>query len=585
MHVTIGVKAPAVRSGAGLAAGLAAGFAAGTCTAAAAATVAGLAIVVDGGDPGAVVLRGVPSWLWPLVAASVTGMVGGVWAVRSRRPAASRALAMASTAALAPALALVSRLPAPIASAALAAAPLAVGGLAAAGLRWRPTATTGVVARLVWVLTGLASVIHLLGYNSLADPGCIRTCVALRPLLGSVLTTRSTVILVAALTAFASGLAVATILGHALPFLPWYVAATTLGALLTIPAPWVVRSLSWADVTPSPLLLFPELLAVGAVGAALCGAGLATVRRHAELERLIVRLSAPRDTLRNIHRTITGIQFVVPGEDRWVDLSGRAVGETVGETAGGRSVVLSDRSGPAVRLLLAGRADPGEVLAGLSPAARLALRNTHLAVLSELRLAQVRASQRRIVAASDAERRRIERDLHDGAQQRLVSVAFHLKVALAHTDPATAARLVAADHDVHEALARLRRLAHGIFPSALAEEGLTVALRELAATSEIPTTVEAADVGRLGEQAEMAAYAAATEALNAARRSGPNRAAHIRLTQQDGKLTVQVTITPGDTAETSPMDAADRVGALGGRLDVLDTADATVFTAVIPCES
>ncbi len=90
--------------------------------------------------------------------------------------------------------------------------------------------------------------------------------------------------------------------------------------------------------------------------------------------------------------------------------------------------------------MLARPADKGEVLAGLTPATRWALRNAQLAAVARARLAEVQASQRRIVAASDAERRRIERDLHDGAQQRLVSVAFHLRVALAGADPATAMR-------------------------------------------------------------------------------------------------------------------------------------------------
>jgi signal transduction histidine kinase len=241
-----------------------------------------------------------------------------------------------------------------------------------------------------------------------------------------------------------------------------------------------------------------------------------------------------------------------------------------------------------LRLLLARRADQGEVLAGLTPATRLALRNAQLAAVASARLAEVQASQRRVVATSDAERRRIERDLHDGAQQRLVSVAFHLRVALAGAEPATGVRLTSAEVRVRDALARLRRLAHGIFPSALASEGLGAALDELVAASDVPATLTV-HVDSVADAPAMAAYATVVAALDAVERPSAATREMISVVQDGITLTVRAEVTGGDGTVVAPdcTDAADRVGALGGQLTLSGPAqDGTLtVTAVIPCGS
>jgi len=137
----------------------------------------------------------------------------------------------------------------------------------------------------------------------------------------------------------------------------------------------------------------------------------------------------------------------------------------------------------------------------------------------------VQASQRRVVAMSDAERRRIERDLHDGAQQRLVSVAFHLRVALRDVNPATAAQLTGTEARIHDALAHLRQLAHGMFPSVLADEGLEAALEELLVASDIPATldVQIGDVGAAAAMADCTSWAAAALPSRSAARTGSDR--------------------------------------------------------------
>jgi signal transduction histidine kinase len=193
-----------------------------------------------------------------------------------------------------------------------------------------------------------------------------------------------------------------------------------------------------------------------------------------------------------------------------------------------------------------------------------------------------------VVATSDAERRRIERDLHDGAQQRLVSVAFHLKVALAGVDPATAAQLATAENRVRDALAHLRRLAHGIFPNVLAEEGLAAALDELAAASDIPTTLEVRSQVDVGAEPAMAAYATVAAVLGSVEHPASDSRALIAIEQADDTLTVRGQVEAGGAAvvATDFIDVADRVGALGGQLTRSETATgATVLTAVIPCGS
>jgi signal transduction histidine kinase len=116
---------------------------------------------------------------------------------------------------------------------------------------------------------------------------------------------------------------------------------------------------------------------------------------------------------------VKAVHFAVPGEGRWIDSEGRPVVDPDEPC-----VIIGTEIDTAVRLVLARGRDRDEVIAAITPANRIAFENGRLDALNRARFAEVQASQRRIVAASDAERRRLERDLHDGAQQRLVSVAM-----------------------------------------------------------------------------------------------------------------------------------------------------------------
>ncbi len=143
-------------------------------------------------------------------------------------------------------------------------------------------------------------------------------------------------------------------------------------------------------------------------------------------------------------------------------------------------------------------------------AARLALENERLHAQSQARLVELRNSRAQIVAAAEAERRRLERDLHDGSQQRLLAFAIDLAIARQRASGAPLAtddgEVAALEYEVRAALGDLRELAHGIIPRALADDGLGAALEELAERSAIPIELVAVPDGRLDRAVEAAAY-------------------------------------------------------------------------------
>jgi signal transduction histidine kinase len=213
----------------------------------------------------------------------------------------------------------------------------------------------------------------------------------------------------------------------------------------------------------------------------------------------------------------------------------------------------------------------------LASQAALVLRNVRLTQEVLDRMAEVRASRQRIVSTQDAERRRLERNIHDGAQQELVAMAVRLRIAklMLGRDPGAAADVLRdVEGSAKDAARTLRELAAGIYPSRLAQEGLPGALADQAARAAIPTTVEAGDIGRYAPDREAAVYFCVLEALqNAAKYS---RASHatVTLATSDGDLTFTVrddgvgfdaaAATPG----TGVQGMMDRLAALGGDVEI-----------------
>ena len=210
------------------------------------------------------------------------------------------------------------------------------------------------------------------------------------------------------------------------------------------------------------------------------------------------------------------------------------------------------------------------LIADLASQAGLILRNVRL-------IEELRASRQRLVAAQDQERWRIERNIHDGAQQQLVALAVKLRLArgMAHKDAdATDAMLAQLQSDAQEALDDLRDLARGIYPPLLADKGLAAALEAQARRSPIPVAVKSDGVGRYLQEVEAAVYFCALEALqNVAKYAGASRA-FVRLSLEEGLLRFQVEDDgvgfdlSATRYGTGLQGMADRLEALGGELAV-----------------
>jgi signal transduction histidine kinase len=227
------------------------------------------------------------------------------------------------------------------------------------------------------------------------------------------------------------------------------------------------------------------------------------------------------------------------------------------------------------------RVDGEQLRAALGPAALLALENERLQAALRVRLGELRASRTRVVATADEERRRLERDLHDGAQQRLLALSYELRAArgAAPPDGDGARRLDEALAEVMAATAALRELAHGIHPAILTEAGLAAAVRSLVDTAPVPVILDASTDARFDPAVERAAYSFVVTAIEAAASNGADELL-VRLILGTGRLLVEVTgaahIPAADLEHVT-----DRLGAVGGRL----TTRTDQLVAELPVDS
>ena len=279
----------------------------------------------------------------------------------------------------------------------------------------------------------------------------------------------------------------------------------------------------------------------------------------------------------------------LPEFESWADVHGLPV--TLEETSAARATTLIDRDGAHLAALThdASLDDEPELLEAVAAAAGMALENAQLHAESRARLDELRASRERIVAAGDAERRRLERNLHDGAQQRLVSVALQLRLVQRriHHDPASAEQLVAAArNELDLSLQELRALARGLHPAAL-EHGLEVALDALAGRSPVPMTVNCALARRLPEPVELALYFVACEALANVVKYARATAVTVRVWDGAGIEVADDGVGGADAALGSGLRGLTvRVEALNGRLRVVSQAgEGTKVRAELPCGS
>jgi signal transduction histidine kinase len=287
------------------------------------------------------------------------------------------------------------------------------------------------------------------------------------------------------------------------------------------------------------------------------------------------------------------VVFWLPESGAYGDAAGRSVELP---TDGDRAVTLLEHEGEPLAAIVH---DPSlleepRLVSAAGAAARLALENAQLQAETRAQVAQVKESRLRIVAAADEERKRIERDVHDGAQQRLSALANQLRAAQlrlgAGADPAVDALLDSAIGELRAANEELRELVRGVYPAILTEEGLAPAVESLALRNSFPVDLDVLEE-RLPSQVEATAYFVTCEGLaNVAKHAQATRAA-VCIARNDGLLEVEVTDdgvggAQPTTGSTGLSGLADRVEALGGRLAVESLpGSGTRIRAEIPCES
>jgi signal transduction histidine kinase len=304
-------------------------------------------------------------------------------------------------------------------------------------------------------------------------------------------------------------------------------------------------------------------------------------RTRAALVRLVVELgeSAPAGGLRDgLAEALADpeLEIAYPvGESRFADARGRPV-DLPGPDGRVATPLLRDGQPVAFLVHRADLLDNPELVEEVASAARLALENERLQAEARAQLEDLRSSRARIIEAGDAERRRLERDLHDGAQQRLIGLSLALRLLRsqlgAGQDRQIEVRLEEAEAELGQAVAELRELAHGIHPAVLSDEGLAAAVEALA--EEAPLRIAAVPQERFSPAVETAAYLVVAEAAK-------EGAVRVSAERRDGALVVEV------EAETEPeglLDLEDRVGALDGRLGIERASDGGVrIRAEIPC--
>jgi signal transduction histidine kinase len=358
----------------------------------------------------------------------------------------------------------------------------------------------------------------------------------------------------------------------------WYVA-------LAAGHPEVVGLLRGNPVFLLPYLILPAGFLVGALRGRFARASVADLA--VELGRG-VPLGGLEDLLRRRLRD-RSLRLLFPSAngEGFVDSAGQQVDDAVVE-AGARGVTRVEHDGELIAVLVH---DPGlhvenpGFVEAVGSVAGLALQNERLSALVRAQLEEVRASRTRIVEAADEERRKIERDLHDGAQQRLVALAMRLEQARA-TATGSAALIDETTRELREALADVRALARGLYPPILTEAGLRAAVESLAERASLPVDIGLPDV-RFPPAIEVTAYFVVAEAL-----TNVDRYAAASEARVDGAVTGDtLTITVADDGRggadphrgTGLSGLSDRLAAIGGSLEIHSSAgQGTTVRAILP---
>ncbi|HSB37759.1 MAG TPA: histidine kinase [Gaiellaceae bacterium] len=283
------------------------------------------------------------------------------------------------------------------------------------------------------------------------------------------------------------------------------------------------------------------------------------------------------------------LAYWLPDFQTYVDVHGRPVRLPDDER---RAATLIERDGEPVAALVhdAALGDERQLLEAVGAAAGMSLENARLEAELRARVEELRGSRARLIEAGQKERQRLERNLHDGAQQRLIALSLRLRLLEKRLPDAPEARqeLDAARREIALSLEELRDVARGIHPAVLTGHGLAVAVESLSARAPLPVRLTMHFDGRLPEPVEVAAYYVVSESLANVAKHAQASEARVSLDRQDGLLVVEVVddgVGGADTERGSGLRGlADRVEALGGRIRVwTPVGGGTRVQAEIPC--
>jgi signal transduction histidine kinase len=367
-------------------------------------------------------------------------------------------------------------------------------------------------------------------------------------------------------------------------------------ALITLAFAVVWRHFDWGAAPVITLAAFaliglaPVLFLVGFLRASLARSAVAD---------LFVELRtdpAPADLRDALSRALRDpslrLVYWLPEFGSYADIEGREV--DLRELGAGRAVTLIDQDRAHVAALIHEPAlkDEPELLDAVTAAAAMSLENGRLHADLRARLEELRGSRARIVEAGQRERQRLERNLHDGAQQRLIALALELSLLEAQLegDVNATSRLARARREISTSLEELREVALGIHPAVVSGHGLEIALEQLAARAVVPVRLNVEVDGRLPEPLEVAAFYLVSESLANVGKHARARSASVEIVRKNGQIVIEVIddgIGGADTERGSGLRGlADRVEALEGRLRIWSPKDGgTRLRAEIPCAS
>ena len=378
--------------------------------------------------------------------------------------------------------------------------------------------------------------------------------------------------------------------------LVWAAMTFLIDSAQLVDANWHVQLLPWGRADWWPI---PEYLLRGSAAPLgfLAGALLLRTARSAVVDLVRGFEASPlRTELEPSLRRALGdatlrVIYPDPSGTGWVDASGAPTSRA--ELAPGLAAtpIVSNGATRAMILHDVGLLEDPGLVSAIAATVRLAIDNEQLAVALEAQLEETQASRRRIVEAGDIERQRIERDLHDGAQQRLVSLAISLRMLSESLGDSASKEirdeLAAASGELRDAIEELRELAHGLDPAILRESGLGPAIRSLAERSPTPTTLELDVDRRLPRAIEVTAYFVVAEALANCAKHAAASAVTVRARANGESLLVEV-VDDGVGGAATDLGSglrglADRVAAAGGRFDVTSaTGGGTRIAAELP---